>query len=141
MAGYKLRGSGDRTGRLFYRYTPALYNKLYALTFTTPTSNHTGNMTRKMHRIASIPGDGIGQEVVSATIEVVNKLASKLGFQIEFSHIPWGTAYYKEHGQFMSDDALDVLRKFNAVLFGAVGDPGEFASIQVVPPSNSDRCP
>ncbi|KAL4768832.1 hypothetical protein BDW60DRAFT_219312 [Aspergillus nidulans var. acristatus] len=76
-----------------------------------------------MHKIASIPGDGIGPEVVSATIQVVNKLASKLGFQIEFTHIPWGTNYYKEHGQFMSDDALDVLRQFDAGLFGAVGDP------------------
>ncbi|KAL4945716.1 hypothetical protein BDV06DRAFT_230164 [Aspergillus oleicola] len=76
-----------------------------------------------MHKIASIPGDGIGPEVVSATIQVVNKLAAKLGFQIEFTHIPWGTTYYKEHGQFMSDDALDVLRKFDACLFGAVGDP------------------
>ncbi|KAL4789482.1 hypothetical protein BDV19DRAFT_383090 [Aspergillus venezuelensis] len=76
-----------------------------------------------MHRIASIPGDGIGPEVVSATIQVVNKLAAKLGFQIEFTQIPWGTTYYKEHGQFMSDDALDVLRKFDACLFGAVGDP------------------
>ncbi|KAL3461444.1 hypothetical protein BJX64DRAFT_277776 [Aspergillus heterothallicus] len=76
-----------------------------------------------MHRIASIPGDGIGPEVVSATIEVVNKLASKLGFQIDFTHIPWGTTYYKQKGQFMSDDALDVLRKFDACLFGAVGDP------------------
>ncbi|KAL3478819.1 hypothetical protein BJX99DRAFT_269037 [Aspergillus californicus] len=76
-----------------------------------------------MHRIASIPGDGIGPEVVSATIQVVNKLAFKLGFGIEFTHIPWGTTYYKEHGQFMSDDALDVLRTFDACLFGAVGDP------------------
>ncbi|KAL4780912.1 hypothetical protein BJX76DRAFT_350607 [Aspergillus varians] len=76
-----------------------------------------------MHKIASIPGDGIGPEVVSATIQVVNKLASKLGFQIEFTHIPWGTTYYKEHGQFMSDDSLDVLRRFDACLFGAVGDP------------------
>ncbi|KAL4929439.1 uncharacterized protein BDV17DRAFT_281414 [Aspergillus undulatus] len=76
-----------------------------------------------MHKIASIPGDGIGPEVVSATIQVVNKLAAKLGFQIEFTLIPWGTTYYKEHGQFMSDDALDVLRKFDACLFGAVGDP------------------
>ncbi|KAL2820946.1 hypothetical protein BDW59DRAFT_174285 [Aspergillus cavernicola] len=76
-----------------------------------------------MHKIASIPGDGIGPEVVSATIQVVNKLASKLGFGIEFTHIPWGTTYYKEKGQFMSDNALDVLRKFDACLFGAVGDP------------------
>ncbi|KAL6234022.1 hypothetical protein BDW75DRAFT_241495 [Aspergillus navahoensis] len=76
-----------------------------------------------MHKIASIPGDGIGPEVVSATIQVVKKLASKLGFQVEFTHIPWGTNYYKEHGKFMSDDALDILRKFDAGLFGAVGDP------------------
>ncbi|KAL5339362.1 hypothetical protein BJX70DRAFT_364119 [Aspergillus crustosus] len=76
-----------------------------------------------MVKVASIPGDGIGPEVVSATIQVVNKLAAKLGFEIEFTHIPWGSAYYKEHGQFMANDALDILRKFDAVLFGAVGDP------------------
>ncbi|KAL4810794.1 hypothetical protein BDV18DRAFT_2416 [Aspergillus unguis] len=76
-----------------------------------------------MYKIASIPGDGIGPEVVSATIEVVIKLSQKLGFDIEFTHIPWGTTYYKQHGQFMSDDALDFLRKFDAGLFGAVGDP------------------
>lgn len=51
------------------------------------------------YRIASIPGDGIGPEVVSATIQVVEKLAQALNtFKIEFTHIPWGTAYYKEHG-------------------------------------------
>lgn len=77
-----------------------------------------------MHRIASIPGDGIGPEVVSATIQVVSRLAHKLGFGIEFTHIPWGSAYYKQHGQFMSDDALDVLKAFDACLFGAAGDPG-----------------
>jgi isocitrate/isopropylmalate dehydrogenase len=78
------------------------------------------------YRIASIPGDGIGPEVVSATIQVVEKLAKKLGkFDIDFTHIPWGTQYYKETGQYVSDDCLEMLRKFDAGLFGAVGAPGK----------------
>ncbi|KAJ5526771.1 tartrate dehydrogenase [Penicillium frequentans] len=76
------------------------------------------------YQIASIPGDGIGPEVVSATIQVVEKLAKTLGtFQINFTHIPWGTNYYKEHGRYLSEDALTTLRKYDAGLFGAVGDP------------------
>lgn len=79
----------------------------------------------KSYRIASIPGDGIGPEVVSATIQVVEKLAKTLGtFNIDFTHIPWGTKYYKQHGRYVSEDALDHLRQFDAGLFGAVGDPG-----------------
>jgi isocitrate/isopropylmalate dehydrogenase len=77
------------------------------------------------YRIASIPGDGIGPEVVSATIQVVEKLAKTLGtFDIDFDHIPWGTAYYKETGNYVSADCLDILRKYDAGLFGAVGAPG-----------------
>lgn len=77
------------------------------------------------YQIASIPGDGIGPEVVAATIQVVNKLAKTLGtFQIDFTHIPWGTAYYKEHGKYVPEDALDILRKFDAGIFGSVGAPG-----------------
>ncbi|CAG8261033.1 unnamed protein product [Penicillium salamii] len=78
----------------------------------------------KSYRIASIPGDGIGPEVVSATIQVVEKLAKTLGtFNIDFDHIPWGTAYYKETGKYVSEDCLDTLRKYDAGLFGAVGAP------------------
>ncbi|KAJ5929081.1 hypothetical protein N7454_006929 [Penicillium verhagenii] len=76
------------------------------------------------YQIASIPGDGIGPEVVSATIQVVEKLAKALGtFQINFTHIPWGTNYYKEHGRYLSEDALSTLKQYDAGLFGAVGDP------------------
>ncbi|KAB8073354.1 hypothetical protein BDV29DRAFT_157644 [Aspergillus leporis] len=76
------------------------------------------------YHIASIPGDGIGIEVVQATIQVIEKLAKILGtFDIEFTHIPWGTAYYKKHGRYVSEDCLDTLRKFDAGLFGAVGAP------------------
>jgi hypothetical protein len=84
------------------------------------------NTMSPTYRIASIPGDGIGPEVVSATIQVVEKLAKKLGkFDIDFTHIPWGTQYYKETGQYVSDDCLEMLRKFDAGLFGAVGAPGK----------------
>jgi isocitrate/isopropylmalate dehydrogenase len=85
------------------------------------------------YRIASIPGDGIGPEVVSATIQVVEKLAKTLGiFDIDFDHIPWGTAYYKETGKYVSADCLETLRKYDAGLFGAVGAPGEFALLYCI---------
>lgn len=77
------------------------------------------------YKIASIPGDGIGPEVVSAAIQVVEKLAKTLGtFNIDFTHIPWGTEYYKQNGRYVSEDALETLRKFDAGIFGAVGAPG-----------------
>ncbi|KAI9731828.1 MAG: hypothetical protein M1818_007693 [Claussenomyces sp. TS43310] len=76
------------------------------------------------YRIASIPADGIGPEVVSAAILAVKELSQTLGtFSIEFTHIPWGTAYYKEHGRYVDENVLDVLRGFDATLFGAVGAP------------------
>lgn len=78
------------------------------------------------YRIASIPADGIGPEVVSAAIEVVTKLSETMKtFEIEFTHIPWGTAYYKEHGRYVDENVLDVLRSYDATLFGSVGAPGK----------------
>ncbi len=91
--------------------------------------NEVTNMeaTPRKYRIASIPGDGIGLEVVSAAIEVVQKLSATLKtFTIEFTHIPWGTAYYKEHGRYVDEDVLNVLRGFDATLFGSVGAPGKY---------------
>jgi isocitrate/isopropylmalate dehydrogenase len=79
------------------------------------------------YRIAAIPADGIGPEVIASAVEAVKTLAQKLGtFTIEFTDIPWGTAYYKEHGRYVPLDALDTLRSFDAGLFGAVGAPGTF---------------
>ncbi|KAH8704742.1 hypothetical protein BGW36DRAFT_285764 [Talaromyces proteolyticus] len=81
-------------------------------------------MPPKKYNIASIPADGIGIEVVAATIDVIEHLVKTLKtFEIEFTHFPWGTAYYKKTGEYLPDDALDVLRKFDACLFGAVGAP------------------
>jgi len=71
--------------------------------------------SKPTYRIASIPGDGIGPEVVSATIQAITKLSQTLGtFDIEFNPLPWGTEYYKEHGKYVSDNCLDELRRLYA---------------------------
>jgi tartrate dehydrogenase/decarboxylase/D-malate dehydrogenase len=75
------------------------------------------------YRIAAIPGDGIGGEVLPAAIRVV-EAASDIGkVQLTWEHFPWGSEYYFEHGRMMPPDALDRLRRFDAIFFGAVGDP------------------
>ncbi|RQM05154.1 hypothetical protein DH86_00003166, partial [Scytalidium sp. 3C] len=76
------------------------------------------------YKIASIPADGIGPEVISAGITVLQKLASTLKtFDIDFTHFEWGSDYYKKHGQYLPEDALAQVKKFDAILFGAVGAP------------------
>lgn len=71
------------------------------------------------HRIATIPGDGAGPEVVAEA----RKAVDALGLDVEWTELPWGSAYYHEHGAMMPADALDVVRGHDAVLLGAVGDP------------------
>ncbi|PGH19230.1 tartrate dehydrogenase [Polytolypa hystricis UAMH7299] len=79
---------------------------------------------RQTYRIASIPADGIGPEVISAGITVLKKLASTLdSFNLEFENFDWSSEYYKKHGKYLPDNALDTLRKYDAILFGAVGAP------------------
>lgn len=78
------------------------------------------------YRIACIPADGIGPEVVDSAIEVVDTLAKTLAtFTIEFTHIPWGTAHYKKTGRYVDENGLETLREYDATLFGSVGAPGE----------------
>ena len=75
------------------------------------------------YRVAVIPGDGIGHEVVPAAIHVLEATAERSGFQIEWEEFPWGSEHYFAHGRMMPADALDRLRPFDAIFFGAVGDP------------------
>jgi tartrate dehydrogenase/decarboxylase / D-malate dehydrogenase len=76
------------------------------------------------YNIAAIPGDGIGKEVIPAGIEVLKTLEACEGtFQMHFQTFPWGCDYYHEKGRMMSEDALEILRKFDAIFFGAVGHP------------------
>ncbi|HEX6529449.1 MAG TPA: isocitrate/isopropylmalate family dehydrogenase, partial [Burkholderiales bacterium] len=75
----------------------------------------------KTYRIASIPGDGIGNEVIPAGIEVLEKVAD--GFRVEFKHFDWSSERFKKTGAYIPDGGLDELKKFDAILFGAVGAP------------------
>lgn len=77
----------------------------------------------KTYKIAVIYGDGIGHEIVPAGMKVLDKAAKKYGFNLEYQNFPWGAGYYKEHGDFMPEDGMDILKKFDAIFFGAVGLP------------------
>ena len=78
----------------------------------------------RQHRIAAIPADGIGPEVIAAGLEVLDALASRDGgFRLVVDHYDWGSDYYRKHGKFMPADALAWLRTADAIYFGAVGDP------------------
>ena len=77
----------------------------------------------KTHRIAAIPGDGIGPEVIGAGLEVLQAIAARDGnFQVEVTSFDWGSDYYRRHGVMMPADGLDRLRDLDAIYFGAVGD-------------------
>ena len=78
----------------------------------------------KQINIASIPADGIGPEVISAGIEVVQAVCERTPeLALNFTHFDWGSDYYKTHGAMMPADGLDTLKGFDAIFFGAVGAP------------------
>jgi tartrate dehydrogenase/decarboxylase / D-malate dehydrogenase len=78
----------------------------------------------KTYRIATIPGDGIGKEVVPAGQQVLLALAAADGgFGFEFESFGWGGDWYREHGEMMPADGLNALRGKDAILFGSAGDP------------------
>ena len=77
----------------------------------------------KANRIASIPGDGIGHEVVAEGVRVVAAAARRFGFTCAFEELPWGSQHYLERGRMMPDDALTRLSGFDAIYLGAVGHP------------------
>jgi len=76
------------------------------------------------YRIAVIPGDGIGTEVIPAGIAVLQHVIRSEGCSLEFTEFPWGCDYYRATGMMMSADALDRLQEFDAIYLGAVGAPG-----------------
>ena len=77
----------------------------------------------RTHRIACIPGDGIGKEVVPAGIRVLQALARRSGdFVLEVGDFDWGSDYFRRTGLMMPDGGLEQIRPFDAIYFGAVGD-------------------
>lgn len=78
---------------------------------------------QRKFRIAIIPGDGIGQEVIQEGQRVLEHLAQASGgkFSFEFDSFPWGCEYYLKHGRMMAEDGLEQLKGYDAIYFGAVG--------------------
>ena len=78
----------------------------------------------RIHKVAAIPGDGIGPEVIAAGLEVLETCAQRDGgFSLKVEHFDWGSDYYKKHGVMMPEGGADTLRPFDAIYFGAVGAP------------------
>jgi tartrate dehydrogenase/decarboxylase/D-malate dehydrogenase len=79
----------------------------------------------KTYRIATIPGDGIGKEVVPAGREVLQAVAAASGgaFGFEFEDLGWGGDWYRTHGEMMPGGGLESLKGKDAILFGSAGDP------------------
>jgi tartrate dehydrogenase/decarboxylase/D-malate dehydrogenase len=78
----------------------------------------------RRYSIALIPGDGIGKEVVPAGQSVLNAIADRRGFAMEWTEFDWSCERYTRTGQMMPDDGLDQLRSYDAIYLGAVGFPG-----------------
>jgi tartrate dehydrogenase/decarboxylase/D-malate dehydrogenase len=75
-------------------------------------------------RIATIPGDGIGREVVPEGIRVLEAAGRKFGLAFTWDHFPWSCEYYKRTGRMMPEDGLQQIRHHDAIFLGAVGFPG-----------------
>ncbi|MDB5824330.1 MAG: tartrate dehydrogenase [Herminiimonas sp.] len=76
----------------------------------------------KTYKIAAIPGDGIGPEVIAAGLEALEVLAkSDGGFRFDVEHFPWSSDYYLKNGFYIPEGGLEKLKTFDAIFFGAVG--------------------
>jgi tartrate dehydrogenase/decarboxylase/D-malate dehydrogenase len=76
------------------------------------------------YTIATIPGDGIGKEVVPEGIRVLEAAGRRFGIEFHFDEYPWSCEYYASTGRMMPEDGLDQIRRHDAIYLGAVGFPG-----------------
>ena len=78
----------------------------------------------KTYRIAAIPGDGIGKEVLPVGQRVIDKVAAKYGFSVEWTEFDWSCERYHQTGKMMPDDGIEQVKAFDSIFLGAVGYPG-----------------
>src|SRR4051794_40401752 len=91
-----------------------------------PDQKGTFSMSKKQYRIAVIPGDGIGKEVMPEGLRVLEAAAKKHGVSLHFDHFDFSSwEYYEKHGQMMPDDWKEKIGKHDAIYFGAVGWPAK----------------
>jgi tartrate dehydrogenase/decarboxylase / D-malate dehydrogenase len=76
------------------------------------------------YRIATIPGDGIGREVVPEGIRVLEAAGRRFGIELRWDEFPWSCEHYTRTGRMMPEDGLEQIRRHDAVFLGAVGFPG-----------------
>ena len=77
----------------------------------------------KTYKVAAIPGDGIGTEVIDAGVQVLKVVAARAGFALDVIQFDWGSDRYLSTGKMMPDDGLEQLKPFDAIYFGSAGDP------------------
>lgn len=78
----------------------------------------------KLYKIANIPGDGIGKEVLPEGVKVLDKVGGLYGFSLDYTDLPWSCEYYVQTGNMMPENGIDILSKHDAIFLGAVGFPG-----------------
>jgi tartrate dehydrogenase/decarboxylase/D-malate dehydrogenase len=74
-------------------------------------------------RVAVIPGDGIGKEVIPVAVNVLNAALHQAGLSIDWTWLDWGSDYFKANGQMMPTDGIAQLSEFDCIFLGAIGDP------------------
>ncbi len=77
----------------------------------------------KTYKIAVIPGDGTGPEVINEGVKVLKAVADKHGFKLDFTFFDFGGERYKRTGETLPDSAIEELKKFDAIYLGAIGHP------------------
>jgi tartrate dehydrogenase/decarboxylase/D-malate dehydrogenase len=77
----------------------------------------------KTYRIAIVPGDGIGPEIIPAAVNVLDAALDATQTRLERTEFPYGAGHYKRYGVFLPPEGLELLKPFDAILFGAVGLP------------------
>ncbi|GGX67248.1 tartrate dehydrogenase [Tateyamaria omphalii] len=80
-------------------------------------------MSQRRHRIATIPGDGIGHEVIAAGQEVLEAVARRFDFVLDWTEFDWSCNRFEKTGQMMPDDGISTVREFDGIYLGAVGWP------------------
>lgn len=94
------------------------------------------------YQIAVLPGDGIGPEVVNEAVKVLNLLKElDSSLKLEFTTFDWSSEYYLTHGKMMPDNGLEILKSYDAILFGAIGDkrvPDDVTVWELIMPIRKD---
>ena len=85
---------------------------------------HPEEIQLSKYKIAVIPGDGIGNEVVPEGIKALEAAGRRFGIEFSWKHFPWSCEHYKKTGSMMPADGLDQLREFDGIYLGAIGFPG-----------------